>query len=66
MSSHYLYIACEKCGKAESIYTGDVTTEDFDDADWEMETIEVPMCIECKDKSAPTKDTESMGGETNA
>lgn len=50
MSAHYVYIYCESCGKLESIYTGDVTTELFDDADWEGEFIKVSKCAECKDK----------------
>lgn len=56
MSSHYIYIQCENCKKVESIYTGDVTTDDFDDGDWEGEHIPVNMCIACKDVQASSKD----------
>lgn len=51
MSSHYINVKCQNCGKMEAIYTGEVTTYDFDDTDWEMETISVSKCIACK--SAP-------------
>lgn len=51
MSSHYVCVQCENCGKTESIYTGDATTEDFDDADWEGESIPVNKCIVCKEAS---------------
>lgn len=31
MSSHYIYVQCQNCKKLESVYTGDTTTDDFDD-----------------------------------
>lgn len=49
MSSHYLYVTCGNCNKQESIYTGDIETYEFDDADWEEETIHVSKCKECKE-----------------
>ena len=51
MSSHYLYIHCKSCDKTESIYTGDLTTYDFDDDDWELSHIPVEKCLECKEKA---------------
>jgi hypothetical protein len=48
MSSHYIYINCKKCSKSESLYTGEIFTDDFDDDDWEGEYIPVPLCKECK------------------
>jgi hypothetical protein len=53
MSSHYIYIACENCNQTEPIYTGDKVSEDFDDADWEGESISVPKCIACKATPQP-------------
>lgn len=55
MSMHYIYIRCGFCEKAESIYTGNIELEQFDDDDWEGETIEVTMCKDCK---AQAKETE--------
>ena len=52
MSSHYLLIICDKCAKSESLHTGSIETEDFDDEDWEGNLIYVPKCIECKSKEA--------------
>lgn len=48
MSSHYIYVRCQRCGKSESVYTGDVMTYEFDDADWEGEFIAVSKCLACK------------------
>lgn len=52
MSSHYIYLACttEGCSSYESIYTGDVYTDEFDDSgpnSWEGETIHV-LCKKCQ------------------
>lgn len=49
MSMHYIYIQCPRCGKTESIYTGDKDTEEFNSTDWEGETI-LTKCIECLNK----------------
>jgi len=49
VSSHYIYVACQSCKASESIYTGELITDDFDDDDWEGETIEVPRCKTCKE-----------------
>ena len=51
MSAHYIYIACstEQCDSFDSIYTGDATTENFEDAgpdSWEGETITI-LCRKC-------------------
>ena len=52
MSSHYIYIGCStpECKSFESIYTGDLETYEFDDADWEGEVIRV-KCKLCKGAS---------------
>lgn len=47
MSSHYIYIRCSTCPENDMIYTGNLTTEAFDDNDWEGETIMV-QCKACK------------------
>ena len=49
MSSHVIWVRCEKCGTSEGIPTSDVTLDDFDDNDWEGETISTP-CRECKNE----------------
>lgn len=43
MSSHYIYVQCNKpdCDSFESIWTGDVELDDFDDNAWEGEAIKV-------------------------
>lgn len=51
MSSHCIYVNCIECGKTESVYTGDIITNDFDNGDWEGESI-CATCIECKEKSS--------------
>lgn len=51
MSSHYIYVQCKNCEKVEMIYTGDLTTDNFDDSDWEGEFIPVPKCLVCKEKN---------------
>lgn len=55
MSSHYIHIQCKRCDKVERIYTGDVETYEFDDADWELEFIPVPLCIACKEATNANK-----------
>lgn len=55
MSSHCIYIQCFECGKQEALYTGRIYSEDFDDSDWEMETIGA-VCIECKADDDPHKE----------
>lgn len=44
MSSHYIYLSCSVpgCETRESIYTGEAFVYEFDDAEWEGETINVP------------------------
>lgn len=51
MSSHYLYLYCKKCEKLEPIYTGNIESWEFYDADWEGERIEVDKCIKCQEKN---------------
>lgn len=47
MSSHYIYVACpaKGCEKRDSIYTGSEMLTDFNDREWEGETI-LAKCIE--------------------
>ncbi len=49
MSSHNIWVQCPDCRKSESIYTGDVDLDEFDDEDWEGSIISV-RCTECKTK----------------
>ena len=51
MSSHYIYVSCstEGCDSFDSIYTGDATTDNFEDSghdSWEGETITI-RCRKC-------------------
>ena len=53
MSSHYIYLACSTngCNSHESIYTGDVQADDFEDSgphSWEGETIRI-SCKKCNE-----------------
>lgn len=53
MSAHYIYIACSEggCDTTESVYTGSVTTNLFDDSgpdSWEGEFIYI-KCKKCKE-----------------
>ena len=41
MSSHYIFVSCpvEDCEKFETIYTGGEILDNFNDLEWEGETI---------------------------
>lgn len=49
MSTHYIFVRCERCGVSESIYTGNADLDLFHD-DWEQSTIKV-VCIKCKEEN---------------
>ncbi len=53
MSSHEIFIQCDRCKKLESLYTGNLLSYQFDDEDWEGEFITVQYCIDCKIATQP-------------